>query len=543
MTSYKAAPGRNRIVAALWRRKLLFVSVFLLVVISGMFTTFLITPKYEATMSILISKERTDPTINPSDRSPELVQAGISDEEFNSELELVKSIEVVTSAVKDLDLPNDRLPKNDTWLTSMRGRIKTSVYNFTKSVMAGIDPPKPNSPAETANQAFEIEKTVNQVVSNLEVVPTKKSRIIKVTYTDTDPVRAKKTLEKIYEKYVDLHVRMSEDREADQVFKDQSEKFGEKLSSTTNELKAFDIKNGVTGQEIATQRGLLLKQLYDTQAQVNATTSEISETEQRVATLKSQIATMPEQIEVSSVSRYVSALDRMKEELVRLEQQRTDLMQKYKKDSRFVRENEERIQQLRRNIATETANPPQEKSYALNDLRRRLEGELNAAQTTLSGLKKRASTLSGQAEKLNSEVVALNSRSIERDSLERSRTINEEAYLLYQKKVRENEISQVLNKERVLNFAMVDPPRTDGEQKNPKPLLNLLVLSLVGLFGGFAAALVTSPRPPAVEVEAEVFITALDFERRYGLPVLASVPLIDAARPAKRLSLEPGEYV
>lgn len=527
----------GRLFQAIRRRKLLFVSVFLLVVISGMTTTLLITPKYEATMSILVSKERTDPTINPSDRTSEIVQSGVSDEEFNSELELVKSIEVVTGAVKELDLVTDHAPKSDTWLSSMRGRIKVAFYDLLKAGSSQLSRPKSAAGSEQTGSTFEVEKAVNRVVGNLDVVPTKKSRVIKVTYTDTDPIRAKKTLEKIYEKYVDLHVRMGEAREADQVFKEQTDRFNEKLNSTTNELKDFDVKNGVSGKEIGTQRGLLLKQLYDTQAQVNATSSEISEIEQRVTSLKAKIATMPEQIEVSSVSRYVSALDSMKEELVKLEQQRTDLMQRYKKDSRFVRENEDRIAQLRRNIATETANPPQERSYALNDLRRRLEGELNAAQTSLSGLKKRQATLTEQVSKLDAQMVALNSKSIERDSIERKRAVNEEAYLLYQKKVRENEISQVLNKERVLNFGMVDAPRTDGEQKNPKPMLNLIILTCLGLFAGIAAALITSPGPPAIE--GELVITALDFERRYGLPVLASVPLIDIPRTSDKLSLRP----
>lgn len=524
-----------RLLGALRRRKLVFISVFLLVVISGMITTLLITPKYEATMSILVSKERSDPKINPSDKTSEIVPSNISDEEFNSELELIRSVEVVTGAVKALDLVNNRSPKNDTWLSHFRSQVKTSIYDAVSSKLNRVNPPNQDHSEKTEDDGFAVEKAVNRVIGNLEVVPTKKSRIIKVTFTDTDPIRAKKTLEKIYEKYVELHVKMGESQEADNVFKEQTERFNDKLNTATNELKNFDVRNGVTGQEISTQRGLLLKQLYETQAQASSTRTEISETEQRVVSLKAKIDTMPEQIEVSSVSRYVGALDSMKEELVKLEQQRTELMQKYRKDSRFVRENEDRIAQLRRNIASETANPPQEKSYALNDLRRRLEGELNAAQTSLSALKKRESALTTQAAKLDAEMVALNSKSIERDSIERERTVNEEAYLLYQKKVRENEISRVLNRERVLNFSLIDEPRTDGEQKNPKPILNLLILSGIGLFAGVAAALLTVTN---YEIdEPEFVVNALDFERRYGLPVLASVPFIDVPRPQGRLGL------
>lgn len=510
-------------------------TILFLVVASGMVTTMLITPKYEATMSLIISRDRIDPQINPSDKNQEITQTAISDEEFNSELELFKSIEVVSGAVRELDLANDRKPKGDTWLSDTRQRIKTSAYDLAKQFSSGVE--SGGAAEDKQDNPFSVEKAVNHIVDNLEVVPTKKSRVIKVTYRDTDPLRAKRTLESIYQKFVDLHVRMNEKPEAEQVFKEQTARFSDRLSETTNELKQFDSQNGVTGAEIATQRELLLKQLHDTEAQVNSATAEIAEIEVRISALKTKIESMPEQIQTSSVSKYVGALDRMKEEQVRLEQQRTDLLQKYKPNSRFVRENEDRLQQLRRNIAAERENPPEEKSYALNDLRRKLEGDLNIAQTSLGGLKKREKTLSAQASQLNTELVSLNARSIERDSLKRKQDVNEEAYLLYQKKARENEISEVLNKERVLNFSVVDPPRTDGEQKTPKPMLNLLILFGVGLIAGIGASMIrdkTSQR----EGETDFVLSARELERRCGLPVLMSMPMIEGFDPPQRLRLK-----
>ncbi len=526
----------NARVGNLPRRKLMISTVLFFVVVSGMATTLMITPKYEATMSIIISRDRIDPQINPSDKNQEITQTAISDEEFNSELELFKSIEVVSGAVKELDLANDRKPKGGTWLSDTRQRIKTSAYDLVKQFASGVE--SGGAPSEDKQDSpFSVEKAANHVVDNLEVVPTKKSRVIKVTYRDTDPLRAKKTLESIYQKFVDLHVRMNEKPEAEQVFREQTERFNDRLSETTNELKQFDSQNGVTGAEIATQRELLLKQLHDTEAQVNAATAEIAEMEVRINALRSKVDSMPEQIQTSSVSKYVGALDRMKEEQVRLEQQRTDLLQKYKPNSRFVRENEERLQQLRRNIANERENPPEEKSYPLNDLRRRLEGDLNIAQTSLGGLKKREKTLSAQATRLSAELVGLNARSIERDSLKRKQDVNEEAYLLYQKKARENEISEVLNKERVLNFSVVDPPRTDGQQKTPKPLLNLLILIGVGMIAGIGASMVRD-RTGQRESDSDFVLSAGELERRSGLPVLMSMPMIEGFDPQQRLRLK-----
>lgn len=510
------------------KRKLLIFSVFLLVVVSGMIATFLITPKYEATMSILVSRDKIDPQISSSDKNFEITQTAISDEEFNSELELVKSIEVIKGVVIELDLINNQIPKPDTRFSNLRGKIKSLLYGFSTSA-------KTEKTGDLAEDSFAVEKTVNRVVGNLDVVPIKKSRIIKVSYTDTDPLRAKKTLEKIYQKYVELHVQINDKPQAAQVFNEQTDRFNRKLNDSTNALKQFDVKNGVTGAEIGTQRELLLRQLYEAQAHINATRTEIGETEKRIISLKEKIAAQPEQIQTGSVSKYVGALDRMKEELVGLEQQRTQLLQKYQPNSRFVRENQERIQQLKKDIAEETANPPQERSFALNDLRRRLESDLSNAQTNLAASKEREKTLTLQAAKLSGEVVSLNSKSIERDSLERRRGINEEAYLLYQKKARESEISQVLNKEQVVNFGIVDPPRTDGEQKNPKPLLNFLVLIVVGATAGFAGAIVLD-KLTAANYDYDLIISAHEIEQRLNLPLLASIPIIKPSKTVKIIS-------
>ncbi len=525
----------RQILQTIWKRKFLIAAVILLVVVSGMLATIMITPKFEASMSLLVSRDRVDPQINPSDKNSETTQTAISDEEFNSELELIKSSEVIAGVVKDLDLINNQKPKPDTRFAGLRGRIKNAIYKFI-----GRD-----SSEESTNQPediFTIEKTVNRVAGNLDVTSNKKSRVIKVSYTDTDPIRAKQTLEKLYERFVELHVQMSDKPQAGQVFTEQTDKFNQKLSQSTNALKQFDTQNGVTGAEIGMQRELLLKQLYDAQAQGTSARTEINETEKKITDLKEKIASQPEQIQTGSVSKYVGALDQMKGELVRLEQERTQLLQKYQANSRFVRDNQEKINQLRKSIKEETDNPPQERSFALNDLRRRLVSDLYNAQTSLATLRERETNMNNSAEKLRVQVEFLNRKSIERTNLERNRTVNEEAYLLYQKKARETEISQVLNKEQVMNFGIVDPPRTDGEPKNPKPLLNLLVLMTIGVTAGFAGAIVLDK---FAEPSDDFIFTAHELERRFDLPLLASISVIEPARTvriitkSKRLALPP----
>ncbi len=503
--------------------------MFVLVVASGMLVTLLITPKYEATMSILISRDRIDPQITSSDKSVDILQKDISDEEFNSEMELFRSIDAITAVVKELDLVNDQRPKDDPPFGEWRARVKNALYGFT----SGRPSSASTGQIETADLNLSLERAVNRVSANLEVVPTRKSRVIRVTYTDTDPNRAKKTLEAIHRKFVELHVTLSEKPEVAQVFNEQTEKFSQQLSQATNDLKTFDSGNGVIGADIATQQGLLQKQLSDMQAQAASARTQIGETLKRIASLKSKIAAEPEQLQTGYVSKYVPAIDRMKDELIRLEQERTQLLQKYQPTSRFVRDNQERISELKRSLAAEIANPPQERTYAINDLRRKLEAELHQAQTDLAALRDREITLTGQAARLDAQVSQLNTKSIERAELERRKAINEEAFLLYQKKARENEIGQIFNKEKILNFSVIDPPRSDGQPKDPKPLLNLIILLGVGAAAGLGGAMLLDNLTRS-DPSNDLVGSRYELEGRLRMPVLAAIPTIEVPLLAGR---------
>lgn len=480
-----------------WTRKWLIAAIFSLVVVSGAIATFLITPKYEAQMSVIVARQRVDPQISPGEKSADVLLSGITDEEFNSELELLKNSEVLIGTAKELDLINNQAPLQETSSSRLRQRVKLTISNLFAS----------DEKAETAAEdEFALEKIAGKMAANLDVEPVKKSRIIKISYADTDPARAKKTLETIYQKYIELHVKMSEKTPVTNVFDDQSNEFDRKLKTTTEAVKNFDKSNGVTGVEINSQSEMLLKQFYDTQNQAAQTRTEIDETEKRIESLKKEIVVQPKEIQTGSTSKYVGALDGMKNDLIQLNQERTKLLQKYKPNARFVIDIEDRIKNLEKSIAKETANPPQEKSFALNDLRRRLESDLSSAQISISALKTRERELTAQAEKQRAEAARLNVKSIERESLERERKINEDAYLLYQKKARESEVGEVLNRQQILNVGIADPPRTDGEKVSPKTTLNLAVLIILGAFAGFAAALVADKLSANPEEDIYAFL-------------------------------------
>ncbi len=488
------------LLALLYARRKLVLSVLAGTLGVGMLVTFLLPPTYESTMKILITRERVDPQVTAADRTPDMARLEITDEDFNSEIEILQSRAVLEGVVGQLGL--DRLPRKPNWLA----RLRTQVTGFYRAFH------KQASPDPT-------ERAVLKLSEHLEAVSIKKSRIIKVTYEDADPERAAQTLEELYRQYAEHNLRLRQNSKAARVFREQSQAFDRKLQEATEALKRFDVRNGIAAN--AAQREQLVKQFYEVQAERDQARTEIRETEQRISALRAQLATQPERIESEARTKYVEARDKMKEEILALEMQRTQLLQKFLPTDRSVVEVEERLARARDLLAREEQAPPLERTTILNDLHRKLMGELLTAQASLTTLRERERSLSALVDKYKSQVAEFEVKGLERADLERKRAVTEEAYLLYRKKAQEADIVGALNQERIVNFSLAEPPTVNHKPVSPKPLVNFAVLLVVGLAAGMACVVVTERKrfvrfAPVLAGEAE----GESLPRREAEPVL-----------------------
>jgi uncharacterized protein involved in exopolysaccharide biosynthesis len=487
----------RELLTVLYARKLLVAVIFILIVAAGVGVTLLMEPTYESSMRILVARDRIDPQVSAAESRTE-PRAEISDEEFNSELEILQSRQVLEAVITELNLAQTAAAEPQGWLAQWRASAARSYRSLHNQAE-----PTP------------MEHALNQISANLAAVPVKKSRVIKVSYRDSDPERAAKLLNTLYRKYADHHLQLRQNSQAAQVFQDQTEAFNQKLNQTTEALKRFDAQHGLTN--VASQKELMLQQFYSTQSQANAARTEILETEQRIAALKAQLEAQPERVETEARTKYVTALDRMKEELLKLELQRTELLQKYKPDQRPVREVEERIAQAKDMLAREEQTPPQERAVALNDVHRRLMNDLLSAQANLTALIEREKSLASLAAQYQVRLTELDQRGFEKGDLERTRTLTEEAYMLYHKKAQEAQIVSALNREKIVNVNLADAASVNYKPVSPKPFTNLAVSIVVGLIASLTAALIAERISPVARSEESI-------RRQLGLEVLASIP-------------------
>lgn len=445
-------------------RQFLVFAIFALVVGVGTLVTLQIPPRYQSTMKILITRDRLDPQVSSSDKTNDTLRGELTEEDFNSELEILQSRAVLEATARQLGLDK---PTSDAEKPSKFGEWYRAWHK------------------QAAASSFE--QAVTRMSESLEAVPLKKSRILQVTYQNQSPERAALVLQTLYQKYAEHHLRMNQNEKAAEVFRTQSDEFNRKLKAATEALKRFDLAHGFAGSPA--QRELLLQQFYMLQQQLNATRTEKLETQQRLTTLKSQLAVTPERIESEVRTKYTGARDRIKDEILALEMQAAQLRQKYQPTHRLVKETEERLAQARKLLEREEQTPPQEKATMPNEIHRRLTTDLMTAQSNLAALNEREQRLAMLTKQYQAQIATFDVKSLERTELERTRSIQEEAYLLYSKKAQEAEISNVMNQAQIANISLAQPATINHKPVSPKPLLNVAVLAVVGLLAGIATVL------------------------------------------------------
>lgn len=413
-----------------------------------------LTPMYESSLKILVTSAAEAKATQPT----------ASQAEVQSEIEILQSREVLTATCQELGLP---------------------------------------------------ESVASESLLRLSVVPLDQSRVIQVLYRDPSPTQAARFLQTLFQKYSAHRQKLQPQANVEAALRERSAAFNHKVDEATQALKQLDANHNL--MSLADQQNLLLKQLYETRLQAEAARTEKQVLQQQIATLQSQRATQPEQVETGSVTKYGQALDKMKEELSALQMQHTQLLQKYQPNHRLIRDSEQRIAQAKELITREEQNPPRERSFALNETRRRLTNDLFQAETNLAALVQREERLGQLAREYQTRLDELNLQGFKKGDLERERTLNEEAYLLYQKKAQEAGINAVLNQAQGVQVGLAEAARVNPRPVSPNWPRNVSGLLLLGLLTSTGSVVALESLRPRIRTEEGI-------RRRLGLDVLAKLP-------------------
>ncbi len=476
------APTARELAMVLFRHRKLFLGISGLVFVLAVIYAFA-GASYRSEVRVLVRRGRADPPVTAQPNAPpDFSRAEVTEEELNSEVELLKDDGVLRRVVESNDLA-----AHD-WLRWFR----------------------PNEEA-----AAKVQRAAKRLSNQLKVESIKKTNLIAVSYDAPEPQLAANVLRSLSSVYLEKHMQVH--RPAGQVhfFDQQTGESQRQLEEATEKLLAFTKSHGVV--MAAQQRDLVLQRLDAVEASYFQTQVEISEAERRVRELTAELEELPQrtttQVHTADNPELLRAL---KANLLDLELRKTQLLTKYEPSHRLVQEVEAQIGLAQSAIAGEALAPVRDETTDKNADYEWAQGELQKTRVEIKGLEARALTTRAQLGEYRSVARQLGEDAITQEDLMSSKAAAQANYLLYVKKREESRMGDALDQGGIVNVAIAEEPIV--------PALPVWPAGEVVLFG-FVAALTAGTGAtftadyfdPALRTPEEV-LTYLE------MPVLASLP-------------------
>jgi uncharacterized protein involved in exopolysaccharide biosynthesis len=444
-------------------------------------------PKYKGEMKFLVVRERVDPVVTPSaekDSAAVTSPPVVSEEELNSEVELLNGHELLRRVVLACDLATEKT-------TSSRVRF-------------------------WVNQDQRIEAAIRELDSSLEIEPVRRTNVIRVTYKNRNPQIAERVLGELSRAYLEKHRDVHRFPGQLQFFEEQAERYRKNLELAEGQLADFPRKYGVVAP--ALDRDITLQKLNEFSASLQQTRAAIAETEKRMSDLGQQASTTPARI-TTQLRRADNPqlLQIMKSTLLNLELKRSELLAKYQSSYRPVQELEKEIASTRATIASEDQAPVKDETTDVNPVQEWIRSEMAKGRADLEGLRARAAATQRIVGLYQTKAGQLEQQSIWQGDLVRLAKTEESNYLLYLRKREEARITDSLDQTHILNVALAEKPSV--------PALPAHSPLAFGLLGFLTMTAIVIALVMVLQYLDGTLRSASETAYVFNAPVLATVPL------------------
>jgi len=455
-----------------------FLLVFLAVLIYGLFF-----PPYQSEMKVLLRRSRVDPVVAAIPSQPEFERLAVTEEEVNSEAELLQDNEILRTVVQNAGL----ISEGRSWLWSLVG----------------------DSPDR------QLARAVRKVGKRLTIEPVHKAALITATYDSADREQGAKVLRALGNAYVERHHQVHRPSGSFGFFDQQAAQSRRGLEAAELQLMEFTRDQGVIA---ATQeRDFALQKLSEAEADLRQTEVAIAQNSERVAALQSKLSVLPERTltQIRNLDN-PELMEKLKSRLLELELKRTELLTQYEPSYRLVQEADEEIAEARATIAAEEQSPIRDQTSDLEPNHEWAKSELVKAQVESRALQAHRKAEAYLLADYRDHAHRLGDRAIEQERLVNDWKAAEDKYLLYVNKREEARIGDALDQGGILNVAIAEQPMV--------PVLPKLSAPAFGLIGLALACALSVGVAFAADHLSPAFRTPDEITAYLGAPVLASLP-------------------
>jgi uncharacterized protein involved in exopolysaccharide biosynthesis len=454
-------PSLRDIASRVFRKKLLvglvFFAALLISLATGQFKH-----SYKAQMTVLVRKERVDAVLTAGQNStPELQQLDVSEADLNSEVELLKTPDLLQQVV----------------------------------VSAGLLPEGRGDDVAMAQAVRKLQRNLN-----IEAIP--KTEIIVAKYSAASPRIAQLVLSKLGELYLKRHQELRDTNDEILFLDNQVQEHKTALESAEGKLLAFTQTKGIISA--AAERDAAVQQMETMAEQDMETRAAIADAQQRTSTLNQELGTTaPRMTTTVRVSENPQLLELIKSTLLTLQLKRSELLAKFAPQYRLVQNVDAQIAIAEKMLADQTEAPLTESSSDVNPMLPKLRSDVDESRAELDGLRAKQKSLAHSTIDLRNEAASLAAQNVEQDQLLRDVSTEQDDLKLYKSKREQAKMAASLDQRGILNVVIAQPAMASPLPERSTAFVLLAVL-FTGLILGVGAAFLADLFDPTVRYAAEL---------------------------------------
>jgi uncharacterized protein involved in exopolysaccharide biosynthesis len=450
------------------RRRVIMTEVAVAILAAVAIATFVWPPTYRSTAKILIQDNRAQLLVSPalennSPNQPAVVANAVTEEDLNSERELISSDYLVQQALEGLAQPKAGAGGKLAAVVDFVVDLPNRLYGLFHGTAA-------QSPR--AQWAHRIERHFSSAVI-------KRSNVIEISFNSHDAKWSHDFLERLIDKYQEFHSSMSHDPQAERFFQKQAALLQGRLRAAEDQLRAYQVQTGVTNPY--EQKQALITRIAALQNEAAKNAADLAAAQKRVTVLGAEVSSTPKRVgkEVKVVQNM--ALQQLKPQVLQLEAERAELLTRYQPDSERMKEIDARLDAAHRILDHENHTEVQEQSTDLNPVWVQVDTELQQATAAAASLQASQAALGVQTAQAQAQVKQLLNLSVDDDRLQRMVDTEKQAYVSYLRRGEEARAAGALNRSKILNVSVAEPPNLPVTPAYPIVPLNLGVGVLLAL--------------------------------------------------------------
>jgi len=426
---------------------------------------------YQAEMKFLVNNMRADTLVTPESTNGQVVRNYVDEAVIATEIQLLSNRELLREVVRKCSLAKD----------------------------AG---------AEAR------EKAIKELQKELKVAPVLKANMLKASYIASDPKEAAEVLQVLADAYLNEHLRVHSASGAYDFFDRQARFYEKRLKELQSKINEFHGQRDIV--LLGQQKDLNLRKLVDLEASLKETHAALRENDQKVQTLKQQLSKLTPRIttQARTVPNQYS-VERLNTMLVELQNRRTELLTKFRPEDRMVQQIDQQIADTRKAMDGVNKLTATEEATDVNPLRQSLEAELAKDQLAAAGLRVPVASLTRQIADYKGSLGLLQNSTAEDDQLLREIKESEDNFFLYSKKREEARIGEAMDRQKIANVVLVEPPRVPSLAQ---PKLSLTFIAAYSFY-----CLMILAYAFLLDTMQKKVYSPWELEGVTGLPVLASV--------------------